>query len=74
MHTPTQEAHDAYNAELAPILAETVFQADCGARYKDANGNVTGNSPWRLIDYFRRTRTLDVEDYAVTVAAEAARL
>jgi hypothetical protein len=46
----TQEAHDVHNAEPGPILAETVFQADFGVRYKDANGNVTGNSPWRLID------------------------
>ena len=72
----TEEAHDAYNDELAPVLAGTVFQADCGARYKDANGNVTGNSPWRLIDYFARTRRLDVSDYTITVgaAATAARL
>ena len=70
----TQEAHDAYNDELAPILARTVFQADCGARYKDANGNVTGNSPWRLIDYFQKTQYLDVSDYSITVPPEPARL
>jgi 4-hydroxyacetophenone monooxygenase len=70
----TQAAHDAYNAELAPVLKETVFQADCGARYKDANGNVTGNSPWRLVDYFKRTRTLDRGDYDVRQAAVAARI
>jgi 4-hydroxyacetophenone monooxygenase len=63
----TQDAHDAYNAELAPVLKKTVFQADCGTRYKDANGNVTGNSPWRLIDYFQRTQHLDTSHYALSV-------
>ena len=63
----TQDAHDVYNAELAPVLEKTVFQADCGTRYKDANGNVTGNSPWRLVDYFQRTRQLDISHYALSV-------
>ena len=59
----THEAHDEYNNELAPILAKTVFQANCGSRYKDANGNVTGNSPWRMVDYFQRTKRFNREHY-----------
>ena len=64
----TQAAHDAYNEELAPVLARTVFQGNCGARYKDANGNVTGNSPWRLTDYFHRTRRIDPGHYTLGFA------
>ena len=64
----TQKAHDDYNAELAPVLSKTVFQADCGSRYKDANGNVTGNSPWRLVDYFQRTKKLDATNFQVSYA------
>jgi len=44
-------------------------QADCGARYKDKHGNVTGNSPWRLVEYFQRTKVLDPKDYTVTYPA-----
>ena len=37
-------------------------------RYKDANGNVTGNSPWRLIDYFHRTKQIDPSHYTIKAA------
>jgi len=32
--------------------------------YKNADGEVNGLSPWRLVDYWSWTRTVNAEDYA----------
>ena len=37
--------------------------------YRNERGRVVNNSPWRQVDYFRRTSTPDLSDYATRVRA-----
>lgn len=33
--------------------------------YRNKRGRVTTNSPWRIIDYWNMTRTLNKDDYVI---------
>jgi 4-hydroxyacetophenone monooxygenase len=40
--------------------------------YRNAKGRVVTNSPWRVVDFWRMTRSADLADFVVEPAAELA--
>ncbi len=60
----TDEAYERYNTRIDEILANMVWAHD-GMRnwYKNSKGRVIVNTPWRLVDYWTMTRTVDLDDY-----------
>ena len=60
----TEEAYERYNNRIDEILANMVWAHD-GMRnwYKNSKGRVIVNTPWRLVDYWTMTRTVDLDDY-----------
>ena len=59
-----QQVHDAYNEWIDAGNARTAWGAP-GVRswYKNDSGRVTQNWPYRLLDYWKQTRTADAGDY-----------
>jgi 4-hydroxyacetophenone monooxygenase len=56
--------YDDYNARLASELDSLVFShAGTGSWYKNKAGRVVNTSPWRLVDYWKWTRTPELADY-----------
>lgn len=55
--TIEREAHDAYNEAVAAELAHYVWSHPAlNSWYKSSPGKVTTNLPWRLLDYWERSR------------------
>ena len=63
---PTQEAHDAYNAEVdAENLHMAWGVASVNTWYRNATGRTAQNWPFSLREYWARTRAPDLEDFTV---------
>jgi len=62
-----REVHDAYNDRVDALHSNMVW-AHPGVKswYKNSEGRVTTNSPWRLVDYWKMTEEPDLSDYIVT--------
>ncbi len=62
---PRQERDDEWYARCQAELALTVWASPHIAHsfYKNAAGEVHGLSPWRLVDYWAWTRTVNPDDY-----------
>lgn len=61
------EVHDAFNARCDAAHEKMVWShAGVNNWYKNANGRVFANSPWRLVDYWAMTETPDPDDYIVS--------
>jgi 4-hydroxyacetophenone monooxygenase len=60
------EVHDEYNSRL-DAAHERMIWTHPGMQtwYRNAHGRVVTNSPWRLVDYWRMTRTPSLDDYIV---------
>lgn len=59
-----RESYDRYNSELDAELRKFVWSHPrVRSWYKNANGRIIINSPWRLIDYWRLTLRPDIDDY-----------
>jgi 4-hydroxyacetophenone monooxygenase len=57
--------HDAYNAKMDAKHKEMVWShSGVSNWYKNAAGRVFANSPWRLVDYWAFTATIDPEEYS----------
>jgi 4-hydroxyacetophenone monooxygenase len=65
---PRRDRDDDWYARCQAELATTVWASPHIAHsfYKNAAGEVHGLSPWRLVDYWAWTRTLDPGDYVLT--------
>lgn len=65
---PRRDRDDAWYARCQAELKTTVWASPHIAHsfYKNAAGEVHGLSPWRLVDYWAWTRTLDPDDYVLT--------
>ncbi|MEE8600070.1 flavin-containing monooxygenase [Euzebya tangerina] len=65
----TREAYERYNTRIDEILSNMVWAHD-GMRnwYKNSKGRVIVNTPWRLVDYWHMTRTVDLEDYHLSAS------
>ena len=60
-----QAAHDAFNRRVDEIHGGMVWShRGVGSWYKNRRGRVFATSPWRLLDYWNMTRSLEVADYA----------
>jgi 4-hydroxyacetophenone monooxygenase len=58
------EPHDSYNDRVDAAHQRMVWaHGGVGNWYKTARGRVIANSPWRLVDYWEMTATLDPADY-----------
>lgn len=64
---PTQAAYDRYRAELQAEVSTLMWGHPSieHSWYKSADGNVYLLSPWRLVDYWRRTATAAAEDHTL---------
>jgi 4-hydroxyacetophenone monooxygenase len=63
----TQPAHDAYNTKLDQALRNMVWTHDGVTNwYQNKTGRVTTNSPWRLVEYWEMTRTVDPDAFTTT--------
>ena len=63
-----QEPHDAYNARVDAAHRKMVWShAGVGNWYKNKSGRVIANSPWRLVDYWSMTKTIDPDDFVFEV-------
>lgn len=62
---PRRDRDDAWYARCQDELKTTVWASPHIAHsfYKNAAGEVHGLSPWRLVDFWAWTRTLDPDDY-----------
>lgn len=59
-----QEAHDAYNERIDTELSQLVWShPSVNTWYKNGNGRIITNQPWRLVDYWTLTREPDFADY-----------
>ena len=61
-----QEAHDAYNEWIDAGNARTAWGSP-GVRswYRNDSGRVTQNWPFRLLDFWKQTRSVDRSDYVL---------
>ena len=61
-----RDVHDEYNDRVDAMHANMVWShAGMSSWYKNAQGRVTTNSPWRLVDYWKMTEEPDLADYHV---------
>jgi 4-hydroxyacetophenone monooxygenase len=59
-----RDVHDDYTAELDAALSRTVWAHPAVTNYyRNSNGRIVGSSPWRYVDYRRRTREIEPSDY-----------
>jgi 4-hydroxyacetophenone monooxygenase len=64
------EVHDAFNERIDAEHAELVWtHPGMNNWYRNAQGRVFAPMPWRLVDYWRMTRSPRLEDYQVRVPA-----
>lgn len=55
----------AFNTSIQQQLAESVWAGDCTSWYKTAGGKITNNWPGYTFTYRRRTRKLELADFAI---------
>ena len=69
----SQDVHDAFNERVDALHAGLVWShPGVGSWYKNQRGRVFATSPWRLLDYWNMTRTLDPADYHFTMPGAGA--
>jgi cation diffusion facilitator CzcD-associated flavoprotein CzcO len=56
-------AQDAFNGDLAPRLQRSVWASGCKSWYLDARGNNPTAWPGTTLEFWRRTRRVEVMDY-----------
>jgi len=60
----SQEAHDAYNKSIDSKLSELSWShPSVSTWYKNADGRIITNQPWKLVEYWHLTNTIKVDDY-----------
>ncbi|MEO2104804.1 MAG: NAD(P)/FAD-dependent oxidoreductase [Actinomycetota bacterium] len=64
-----REVHDEYNQSLDAAHAEMIWShRGMDTWYRNSKGRVVTNFPWRLLDYWQMTRSVDLDSYEVTPA------
>jgi len=59
-----QDVHDDFNRRLDQKLGSTIWtDRRQESYYRNAQGRITTNSPWRLLDYWRWTQKPNLADY-----------
>ncbi|HEX9834955.1 MAG TPA: monooxygenase, partial [Mycobacterium sp.] len=71
-----RDVFERYNSELDEALAQCIWShKGMTTYYRNDAGRVVVSSPWTYIDYWRRTREFDMDDYhEVVVEPDAAEL
>lgn len=58
--------HDAYNARIDQELKQLVWSHESVSTwYKNKDGRIVTNQPWRLVDYWKLTHSANIDDYAL---------
>jgi 4-hydroxyacetophenone monooxygenase len=64
-----KDAHDTYNAEVDAALSNMVWTHPRVTNYyRNGSGRIVGTNPWPYLEYWRRTREADLDDFLVTPA------
>jgi 4-hydroxyacetophenone monooxygenase len=64
-----QELHDEYNRRVDEMHARMVWtHPNVSNWYKDERGRVVGLAPWRIVDFWKMTSSLNPDDFVFTVA------
>ncbi|WP_025900094.1 flavin-containing monooxygenase [Sneathiella glossodoripedis] len=59
-----QEAHDHYNEKVDQEHEQMVWtHSGVTNWYQNSSGRIVSVSPWRLVDYWRMTKTVQCDDY-----------
>jgi 4-hydroxyacetophenone monooxygenase len=67
------EVHDAYNEQVDAENARMAWGAsDVNSWYKNERGRITQNWPFTLLEYWRRTRTVDPDEYVMAKETDRA--
>lgn len=62
-----REVHDDFNRRVDALHSKMVWaHPGVGSWYKNKRGRVFATTPWRLLDYWDMTRTLQPDDYLFT--------
>ena len=62
-----QDVHDRYNVLIDEKLAKLSWShPSVSTWYKNADGRIVTNQPWRLVDYWRLTHDPTLDDYIVS--------
>jgi len=60
------DVHDTYNASVDEANARMVWgAATVNTWYRNAHGRIAQNWPFTLLEFWQRTRALDIDDYEV---------
>jgi 4-hydroxyacetophenone monooxygenase len=63
----TEAANQDYNERLQAWIKQLVWSHEgTDSWYKNSQGNVTANLPWRLVDYWQWTRQPDLSQYRIS--------
>lgn len=60
-----KDVQSEFNQRIQKQIRETVWEKGCNSWYKTESGKNTANWPGFTFDYRRRTRHLDLKDYAL---------
>ncbi|SEG90434.1 4-hydroxyacetophenone monooxygenase [Thermomonospora echinospora] len=64
-----REAHDEYNRRVDEAHSQMIWSHQgMDTWYRNAAGRVVTNSPWRVVDYWRMAREVDLDDFVLEPA------
>lgn len=70
-----RDVHDAYNDSVDAQHGKMIWSHQgMDTWYRNANGRIVTNSPWRVVDYWKLTREVDPEDFVFEPATESGEL
>lgn len=59
-----QDVHDEYNDSVDAAHARMIWShRGMDTWYRNANGRIVTNSPWRVVDYWKMTREVNPDDF-----------
>lgn len=68
-----QDVHDEFNRQVDEQHSRMVWShPGMETYYRNPAGRVVTNWPWRVVDYWERTRSADLDDFVLEPATEAA--
>lgn len=66
-----REVYQSYNATIQAMHQEMIWSHEGMSTYfRNQQGRIVTNSPWRLIDYWNMTKDADLDDYLVKMREE----
>ena len=64
-----EHVHDEYNSQMEEAHQHLIWSHQgMDTWYRNSEGRIVTNSPWRLIDYWHITRRADFDDYLTELA------